>query len=289
MIKKGTYTALVTPFLNGKVDFKSLEKLVKHQLANNIDGFIVNGTTGESPTVNAYEMKEIFQCVKSLVSANFPLIIGTGTNSTETTIENTKVAKNLGAEAALVVVPYYNKPPQQGLFEHFKKVAEESEFSIILYNVPGRTVTALAEDTISKLSKVKGIIGIKEASGDLEFHKKIKQITPSNFLHLSGDDETAPRYAQLGGDGVISVVSHVFPREFSQVIQDGLAGKPVESFNKYINLTRALFAQANPIPVKSALHMMGIIASDELRLPLCQQTDEQKNQLKKCLKELSLV
>lgn len=274
---KGVITALITPFFQGQVDYDSLKKLVLFQLEKGVEGFVINGTTAESPTLKWSEVEKIFQFVKALVPANFPLIVGTGSNSTEKTIETSKAAEKLGADALLVVVPYYNKPPQRGLFEHFKSVASSVSIPTILYNVPSRTITALELETIKKLAAHPSIIGIKEASGNIEFAKAIRQQCGETFLLLSGDDGTYDEFKKAGGDGVISVCSHIIPESMLQV-------KARES----LDLINALFCEANPIPVKMALYVMGIIRSPECRLPLVTMSEDKIPALKKLMSQKGL-
>jgi 4-hydroxy-tetrahydrodipicolinate synthase len=260
-----TITALVTPFSRGEVDFQSLEVLVDQQLKGGVGGFVINGTTAESPTLESLEVEKIFAYVRKIVGKDFLLILGTGSNSTKATLDNTKKAKNIGADAALVVVPYYNKPPQRGLVAHFTTVATKSEFPVILYNVPSRTITSLSIESIVELSKVPNIIGIKEASGNIEFAGEILSRCSSDFSLLSGDDFTYPDFLKIGGHGVISVASHVIPSQFVTLLNSSGQDR---NFLRYKTLIEFLFLEANPIPVKKALQYMGIINSAELRLPL---------------------
>jgi 4-hydroxy-tetrahydrodipicolinate synthase len=273
-----TITALVTPFERGNVDYDSLGRLVQHQLENGINGFVVHGTTGESPTVTSQERKDVFKFIQSKVPKDFLLIAGTGSNSTSITIEATQEAKSWGAQAALVVVPYYNKPPQRGLIQHFQKVSAEGGLPVILYNVPGRTITSLSLDSIVRLAEDPNIIGIKEATGDIELAKSIREKIKRKFLLLSGDDGTYEKFLAVGGDGVISVGSHVLPREF-------VAG----SVNSHLPLIDALFLEANPIPVKKVLQFMGILKSAELRLPLVEMSEEHAPILRELLQARGLV
>ena len=272
---KGVITALITPFKNGSVDYDSLKELVQSQLTNGIDGFVVHGTTGESPTVTDSEREKIFFAIKAQVPKDFPLIVGTGTNSTADTIEATKIAQGWGADAALVVVPYYNKPPQRGLVQHFTSVADQGGLPVILYNVPSRTITALSIESIVTLSQHPSIIGIKEASGNIEFDKEIRQKTRKDFILLSGDDGTYEDFLGIGGDGVISVASHILPKQFK--------AKRIKEYSRMIEL---LFIEANPIPLKAALKALGVIDSAELRAPLCELQEPQLGQvlaeIKKC-------
>lgn len=289
---KGVFTALVTPFENGKVDFSSLEKLVDFQIQNSVDGFVVNGTTAESPTLSKQEVKEIFNFIRKQVGSDVPLILGTGSNSTEHTIENTKWAEQIGADAALVVVPYYNKPPQRGLYSHFKAVAESANLPVLLYNVPGRTITALELSTITELSKIKNIVGIKEASGKVDFDKEIANACGDNFILLSGDDGTYADFLAAGGHGVISVATHILPKQFKDWTVFAREGKSemgikqIETFRRMIDL---LFIEANPIPVKMALHKMGILKSAECRLPLATLLPEHTETLTAEMKKVGLL
>ncbi|HWU44694.1 MAG TPA: 4-hydroxy-tetrahydrodipicolinate synthase, partial [Bdellovibrio sp.] len=213
---RGTFTALITPFKNGKIDFPSLDRLVKHQLENGVDGFVINGTTGESPTLTDAEKAQLFKHVRGFVGDKVALIMGTGSNDTATTIADSKAAEELGADAILVVVPYYNKPPQRGLFAHFKAVASAVKIPTLLYNVPGRTITSLATETIRDLSKVSGVVGIKEASGKIDFASEIISACGKEFVMLSGDDGSYVEFLGAGGHGVISVASHVIPKQMVQ-------------------------------------------------------------------------
>jgi 4-hydroxy-tetrahydrodipicolinate synthase len=275
----GVYTALVTPFYQGKIDFPSLENLITQQLSGGIAGFVVNGTTAESPTLSEDEAFELLTFVKGVVKDRAHVIFGSGSNSTEKTIQLSKKAEAKGAEGLLVVVPYYNKPPQAGLAAHFKKVAESVTLPIMLYNVPGRTVVSLALETIKELSEVKNIVAIKEATGNVDFGRQIISATGADFIVSSGDDETALELQQAGGQGTISVCSHIIPqwmgRWFHQAYQPDFG---VE-FQKLKPLISSLYISANPIPVKAALKEMGLIRSSEVRLPLCPLSAEQEKVL----------
>ncbi len=275
---KGVITALATPFLRGAVDFDSLEKLLQWQLSQGIDGFVIHGTTAESPTLNFTEKEEIFDFIKRKVPASFPLIVGTGTNSTAETIRASQEAEKWGADALLVVVPYYNKPPQRGLFEHFKAVASCVSIPTILYNVPSRTVTSLEAETIKKLSEHPNIIGIKEATGDLAFAKQLRTLCGSEFLLLSGDDVTCDEFQKQGGDGVISVSSHLIPAAMKKL--------NTAAYREVVDL---LFLEANPIPLKRALQLMNIFRSGELRLPLVELSAQGTEKLKNAMLDADLI
>lgn len=288
---RSVMTALATPMVGGQVDLESLKRLVSHQMENGVQGFIVNGTTGESPTLIWKEQKRIFDVVRASVGRELPLIFGSGTNSTATSIELSQKGVALGADALLVVVPYYNKPPQRGLLQHFKKIADEVSLPLFLYNVPGRTVASLQIETIRELSKHPNIIGIKEASGDLELAKKIRTECGEDFIILSGDDPSCVELIRQGGDGVISVLSHVIPKDMVELCHHARSKSDaaVADFKKYDELNRLLFCEANPIPVKEALFMMGLFKTSEARLPLVSMDRAIAQKLKEEMKKLGII
>jgi 4-hydroxy-tetrahydrodipicolinate synthase len=287
---EGIITALITPFKNGDVDLSSLKKLIRYQLDQGVDGFVVHGTTAESPTTTEHEKEKIFQFVKSEVSGQVPLIAGTGTNSTADSVEKSKKAQSWGADAILTVVPYYNKPPQRGLVEHFNKIANAVTIPTILYNVPSRTVTALEADTVTELSQNSKIIGIKEATGNMELGEQIIKSCPQSFIVLSGDDKTFLDLSHRGGRGVIGVVSHVIAdkmKKFYQKIKSGEASA-LKSYEKYFPLIDSIYFEANPIPIKYVLQKLGVIESAELRLPLTTLKKELHKKIDKALKDAGL-
>ncbi len=289
---EGIFTALVTPFDQQKVDFESLKKLVEWQLEMGVDGFVVNGTTAESPTLTSEEVEQVWSKVKSWVPADFPLILGTGSNSTAETIVKTKKALELGAAGALVVVPYYNKPPQAGLIQHFKQVADSAkELPIVLYNVPGRTVISMSAETVIELSKCNNIVGIKEASGDMEQAHEIIKKCSKDFVTTSGDDVSCLDQMLIGGKGVISVISHIIPKELKTLSLQAREGQKQanKEYQKYSELNQLIGCEPNPIPVKMALHQMGLIKSPELRLPLVEMSEGNSLRLKNCLMSLGVI
>ncbi len=289
---RGTFTALVTPFKNDKIDYASLDRLVKHQLDAGVDGFVINGTTAESPTLASSEVAELFKHVRALCGDKVPLIVGTGSNSTAKTVEDSKKAQEMGADAVLVVVPYYNKPPQRGLYEHFKAVASAISIPTILYNVPGRTITSLATETVRDLAKVPGVVGIKEASGKIDFAKEIITACGKDFVMLSGDDGSYVEFLAAGGHGVISVATHVIPAQMVQWkkwVSEGQLEKARADINKYMDLINLLFVEANPIPVKKALQLMGILESASLRLPLVELSPAHTESLKAEMKKVGVL
>lgn len=266
----GSLVAIVTPMKpNGDIDYASMTGLVDWHLDNDTDGLVVLGTTGESATIAADERVKLIQHVVAQVSGRVPVIIGTGANATRHALELTRQAMELGADAALLVTPYYNKPTQEGLFRHFKTIAEAVPIPQILYNVPSRTGCDLLPDTLLRLVELTNIVGLKEATGEVE---RVTQLlnAGSEIDLLSGDDKTALEFMLAGGKGVISVVANVVPKEFHALCRAALAGDRVlaESFNKkLLPLYTQLFAESNPIPTKWALSQMGMIAAG-IRLPL---------------------
>lgn len=286
---EGVITALITPFKNNEVDYPSLKKLLKQQLDQGVDGFVVHGTTAESPTTTEAEKQKIFQFVKSEISNQVPLIVGTGTNSTADTIIKSQKAEKWGAKALLVVVPYYNKPPQRGLYEHFNQVANSVEIPTILYNVPGRTITSLEVDTIVSLSENKKIVAIKEATGDVEFGAKIISKVRKDFHVLSGDDKTCMALAAKGGKGVIAVVSHLISGKMQETYRKIKSGdqNALKDYEKYFPLIDSMYIEANPIPVKYALKKIGVLESEEMRLPLVPLAQDLRSKVDAQVKGLS--
>ena len=287
----GIYTALVTPFNQNKIDFESLEKLVKWQASQGVDGFVVNGTTGESPNITDEEYEKLFKVVKKSAGKDIKIIMGAGSNSTAGTIKKVKQTEKLGADALLLVVPYYNKPPQRGLVSHYKAVADSTEMDIILYNVPGRTITSLSLDSIEELSQIKNIVGIKEATGDIELLKSIKNVCGEDFSLLSGDDGSFAEFSAAGGHGIISVISHLIPKELKEIFvmaKEDLAGAQ-DKYARYDKLMELLYIEANPIPVKMAVYFMSLIESPEMRLPLVELDKKYSLSLFEEMKNLGLA
>lgn len=270
----GTFTALITPFKpNGEVDFAQLKKIVEFQVNSGIDGLVPCGTTGESPTLDHDEhravIEKVIEYAKS-IRTNVVVIAGTGSNSTKEAIELTKAAKSYGADYSLQVNPYYNKPTQEGLYRHFMSIAEAVDLPMVLYNIPGRTGVSLSLETIRKLAEHPQIVGIKEATGDLNFMTQIVLECKETFSLLSGDDNLLLPILSIGGRGVISVVSNLFPRETAEITRAYLQ-KDLEKARRYFYalfpLAKAMFVETNPIPVKFAAHNLGL-CENVLRLPL---------------------
>ena len=267
----GSMVALVTPMdAQGRLDWDSLSKLVDFHLQEGTNAIVAVGTTGESATLDVNEHIEVIRRVVKQVAGRIPVIAGTGANSTREAIELTNNAKRAGADACLLVTPYYNKPTQEGLYQHFKAIAEAVDIPQILYNVPGRTACDMLADTVVRLSTVPNIIGIKEATGDIQRAKDIIARVSSDFLVYSGDDATAIELILAGGKGNISVTANVAPRDMSEMCAAAMRGDVAAAraiHEKLMPLNKNLFIESNPIPVKWALHEMGLMP-DGIRLPL---------------------
>ena len=270
-IFKGAATALVTPFIDDKVDFKSLETLVDKQLEGNIDALIVNGTTGEPTTMTHFERTAVAGAVIEHVKKRIPVILGAGSNNTYTAIEYAKENEQLGADGILTVTPYYNKCTQSGLVAHYKAIADAVDLPVIMYNVPGRTGVNIAPETCLKLAGYRGIQAIKEASGNLHQFMELSRLVRGKLDIYSGDDGLVYPLLALGAIGVISVASNVCPRYMHDMVYKYFEGDTETSLqmqHKIEPLVNALFAEVNPIPVKCALKLMGLIPDDYMRLPL---------------------
>ena len=268
---KGSIPAIVTPMQpDGALDLPALRRLLDWHIAEGTDAVVVVGTTGESPTVNVEEHCTVIRTAVEHVAGRIPVIAGTGANSTSEAVELAGCAKRVGCAAHLSVVPYYNKPTQEGLYQHFKAIAEEVELPLILYNVPGRTVADLSNETALRLAQIPGIVGIKDATGNLERGIDLINRAPPGFAIYSGDDATGLLLVLMGGHGVITVTGNVAPKLMHEMVAAGLAGevKLAREINaRLVGLHRHLFCEANPIPVKWACARMGLI-DDTLRLPL---------------------
>jgi 4-hydroxy-tetrahydrodipicolinate synthase len=292
----GSLVAIVTPMKSGKeqdgaLDLERFKQLIDWHVAEGTDGIVVVGTTGESPTVNFDEHKELIRIAVQHSRGRIPIIAGTGGNSTVEAIELTASAKENGATACLSVVPYYNKPTQEGLYLHFRKIAESVDLPMILYNVPGRTVADLQSDTVLRLAQVPGIIGIKEATANLERNTDLIRRAPRNFAIYSGDDATALALILLGGHGVISVTANVAPKAMHQMCAAALVGdvKKARELNlRLFPLHQKLFVEANPIPVKWALAEMGMIEPG-LRLPMSPLAEKFHQTVREALHEAGIA
>jgi len=288
---KGAIVAIVTPFKNGEVDEEALRELIEFQIENGTDGIVPCGTTGESATLSHEEHDRVIEITIDAVKKRVPVIAGTGSNSTREAIRLTKHAYEAGADGVVMVSPYYNRPTQEGLYQHYKTVAEEVPVPIFPYNVPSRTGSNVLPETLARLSTISNIVGVKEATGDLRQISKVIDLCGDDFIILSGDDFTVLPILEVGGKGVISVTSNVAPADMAGMIDAFEAGdktKARELHYKMRPLMDALFFETNPIPSKASLFMMGKIEY-ELRLPLCRMSDANYEKLKNVLVNYGLI
>ncbi|WP_368493088.1 4-hydroxy-tetrahydrodipicolinate synthase [Geobacillus thermodenitrificans] len=283
-------TAMVTPFdRKGNLDLAKTTELVNYLLDNGSDALVVAGTTGESPTLTAEEKVALFRHVVNVVNGRVPVIAGTGTNDTRASIELTKRAEETGVDAVMLVAPYYNKPNQEGLYQHFKAIAESTSLPVMLYNVPGRTSVNLAPETVIRLAAIPNIVAVKEAGGNLDAMAEIIEQTPDDFLLYSGDDSLTLPVLAIGGAGVVSVASHIIGNEMQQMIRAFQAGdhqKAAALHRKWVPLMKGLFAAPSPVPVKTALQLRGLDVGP-VRLPLVPLTEQERSELSRLLSALS--
>jgi len=287
----GAMVALVTPFQDGEIDFQTLDELIDFQLESSIDAIVPVGTTGESPTLSHQEHKQVIERVVKAVGGVVPVIAGAGSNSTAEAIELTEFSKNVGAGATLQVCPYYNKPTQEGFYQHFKVIAEEVDLPIVLYNIPGRCGgTGLTAETVARLSEIENIVAIKEASGQLDMASEIA--SRCDITIISGDDSLTLPLASVGGKGVISVVANIVPTDVKAMTDLILEGDMVSArqwHKKLFTLCKSLLGLAtNPIPIKAAMAMLNL-CSEELRLPMTPLEDSKKVILRQVLKDYGLL
>ena len=288
---KGSMVALVTPFRNGAVDEKALQELVELHVKCGTSALVPCGTTGESATLSYEEHDRVIELTVQYTKGRIPVIAGTGANSTEEAIMLTRHAMKAGADASLQVSPYYNRPTQKGLYLHFKAIAEAVDIPIVLYNIASRTGVNIEPETFAKLSQIKNIIGVKEASGSLEQMARIKKVVPKDFLLISGDDALTLPVMAIGGVGVISVVANIIPRDVADMCAafgKGDIAQAQELHYKMLPLVKAIFIETNPIPVKTAMGLMGMI-DPGLRLPMCEMESANKEKLVKELKDYKLI
>lgn len=292
MIIKGSIVAMVTPMhRDGSLDFYNLRKLIDWHIAAGTNGIVIVGTTGESPTVSVDEHKELIKITVEHVAKRIPVIAGTGGNSTSEVIELTEFTKAMGADASLQVVPYYNRPTQEGIYQHFRKIAESVNLPSILYNVPGRTVADISNETILRLAQIPNIIGIKDATGDISRGLDLIRLAPLSFSVYSGDDATAVALMLYGAHGNISVTANIAPRDMHQLCVAAMYGKISETItlnNKLLPLHHKLFIEPNPIPVKWALAELGLIESG-IRLPLMSLNANYHNIIRIALHEAGIL
>jgi 4-hydroxy-tetrahydrodipicolinate synthase len=288
---EGVSTALITPFRDGEVDEPALRALVERQLAAGIQGLVPCGSTGESATLAFEEHCRVVEIVVSAAAGRVPVLAGTGSNNTREAIQLTSHARDAGADGALLISPYYNKPTQEGIYEHFREIARVTRFPLVPYNIPGRTGSNILPETLARLADLEHVVGVKEACGDIAQISEVVAQCPEGFAVLSGDDALALPLVAIGGHGAISTSSNVAPAEMVGLVAAVDAGdlaRARELHYQLLPLFDVLFCETNPIPLKSALHLMGL-ASDEIRLPLTPLTDANRERLQVVLKELGYV
>jgi len=291
-IFRGAFVAIVTPFIDGQVDEQGLIDLIEFHIANGTNGIVPCGTTGESATLSHEEHHRVVELTVKTVNGRVPVVAGSGSNSTSEAINLTRHAKDAGVDGVLMVSPYYNKPSQEGLYQHYKAVAEAVDVPIILYNVPSRTSSNILPQTVRRLAQIDNIVGIKEATADLIQISEVIRLCPDDFSVLSGDDFTSMPTVLIGGTGVISVTSNVAPRHMADMMEAALAGnvaKAIEMHFKLFPLFQAMFYDTNPVPAKKTLELMGKIKSGTPRLPLCSISDDNLVRLKTALSAYGLI
>ena len=288
----GTYTAMVTPFRNGQLDEPALEGLIKLQIKGGVDGIVPVGTTGESPTVDCAEHIRIIELAVKFASKKIKVLAGTGANATSEAIALTQAAEKIGADGSLQVAPYYNKPTQEGLYQHFRAIAHATKLPLVLYNIPGRCGVEIGIETVKRLAREnKNIVGIKEAGGSCDRVSQLRATLDPKFTILSGDDSLTLPFMAVGAQGVISVASNVIPREVSQMVKLFATGKSAAALRlheKFYPLFKDLFIETNPTPVKAALAMMKLI-EEEYRLPLVQMNPKNWEALRTTLKRCGVL
>jgi 4-hydroxy-tetrahydrodipicolinate synthase len=291
-IFRGAFVAIVTPFIDGQLDEQGLIDLIEFHIANGTHGIVPCGTTGESATMSHQEHQRVVELTVKTVNGRVPVLAGSGSNSTAEAIDLTRYAKQAGADGVLMVSPYYNKPSQEGLYHHYKAVAEAVDIPIILYNVPSRTSSNILPQTVARLAEIDAVVGIKEATGDLNQVSEVIRLCPHDFAVLSGDDFTSMPTVLLGGTGVISVTSNVAPKDMAQMMDAALAGdlgKAKQLHYKLFPLMQAMFYDTNPVPAKKSLELMGKITSGTPRLPLYAMNAEALSRLKIVLADYGLI
>lgn len=285
-----TYTAIVTPFKKNKIDEKSLEKIIKFQSENGIDGIVPCGTTGESPTLTHEEHNFIIESCVKFARGKIQVMAGTGSNSTEEAVMMTKHAKKIGADSCLIVAPYYNKPIPEGVFQHFKEL-DKVGIPLYIYNVPGRSVINISDENLARISELKNVVGIKDATGDLARVASLRLLIKKNFSYISGEDATVVGFNAMGGNGVISVTANIAPKMVSDLQKATARGDyetAVALQDKMTALHAAMFCETNPIPVKYAASLLGL-CSAEVRLPLTAPSSIAKTRIEKEMKKIGLI
>jgi 4-hydroxy-tetrahydrodipicolinate synthase len=289
---RGAFVAIVTPFIDGQVDEQGLVDLIEFHIENGTNGIVPCGTTGESATLSHAEHHRVVELTVKTVNGRVPVVAGSGSNSTAEAINLTKHAKDAGVDGVLMVSPYYNRPSQEGLYQHYKAVAEAVDVPIILYNVPSRTSSNVLPATVARLAEIDNIVGIKEATGSLNQVSEVILLCPKDFAVMSGDDFTSMATVLVGGTGVISVTSNVAPKDMADMMEAALAGdlaKANELHYKMFPLMQAMFYDSNPVPAKTTLELMGKIQSGAPRLPLCSMNDDNLAKLKATITAYGLI
>ena len=290
---KGSYVALITPFKeNGELDEYKIRELVNYHIENGTSGIVPCGTTGEAPTLTFSEHEKVIKIVVEEVKGRIQVIAGAGSNNTNRAIELTKYAKELGADAALSTCPYYNKPSQRGLYEHYKKIAEEAKFPIMLYNVPSRTGVNIESETVAKLAEIPEIVAIKEATGSIEQMIKIQDLCGDKIEILSGEDHLILPMLSIGAKGVVSVVANIMPKEMSDLIASFLNKDFDKAYKLHTDLydvSRNMFIEGNPVTVKTAMKILGKVNNDDVRLPLLPSEENTYKKLEKLFKEKGII
>jgi 4-hydroxy-tetrahydrodipicolinate synthase len=288
----GVLPAVVTPFKNGEVDEEGLRQLIEFQIENGVHGIVPCGTTGESATLSHQEHESVVEITVDQAKGRVPVVAGTGSNNTAEAIRLTAHAKKVGAKGVLMISPYYNKPTQEGIYQHYKKVAEEVDIPIIIYNIPGRTASNIEPTTFARLAEIKNIVGVKEASGSMKQITEIIRLCGDRLTVLSGEDFLTYPLMSVGGKGVICVVANIVPRDMADLCNLLLAGdydKSRELYYRLLPLCHSMFIETNPAPIKAALAMMGKISSDEVRLPLVAMSGDSLGKLRKALENYGVL
>lgn len=285
----GSIVAMVTPFKDGEVDYDKIGEIVQYHIDNGTNAIIPCGTTGESPTLTHREHGEVIGKVIEAAAGRIPVIAGTGSNNTSEAVSMTRHAKETGADGSLIITPYYNKPTQQGIYEHYKAILEEVDIPIIVYNVPSRTGVSISAETVARLAEFNNIVAIKEATGDIDQASQILNLC--DITVLSGDDSLTLPIMSIGGKGVVSVLANILPREVSELTSSFLKGE-IENAQRLHNslfpVCKAMFIETNPIPVKTSMKLLGRL-NGEMRLPLCDMREEHERQLKIALEKYGLI
>lgn len=289
---QGVITALITPFKDNKIDEKAFENIIERQIKSGVNGVVVCGTTGESPTLSHEEHNKVTALCVEIVSGRIPVMAGTGSNSTQEAIELSRAAQKVKVDATLIVTPYYNKPGQEGIYQHFKAINDSIDIPVYIYNIPGRSVVDINDKTIARIAELKNVVGIKDATADLSRITKLRQeLKSDDFTFLSGEDITALSFNAQGGDGVISVTSNLIPEQLSKIQnlwREGNLKEALKIHESIAGLHFAMFCDSNPVPVKYAMSLTGI-CTDEVRLPLFKLSEDKKLLIKKTLTDLDLL